>query len=62
MLEVAKKAIFLGFHHFNNNSKSNGAILTLSNIMKILLSFSAKKKVGAWFHNSKSVETIRVTV
>ena len=29
---------FLGSHNFNNTSKYNGAILTLSKIMKILMS------------------------
>ena len=52
----------LGTQHFNDISKSNGVILALSNIMKVLISLSEEVEVGGLFHNSKKGGPIRVTL
>ena len=43
-------------------SKSNGDILTLSNIMKNVISLVAEAEVGALFYNAKAGEPIIVTL
>ena len=53
---------FLGSQNFNNIIKSNGAIFTLSNIMKNATSSAVEEVVGELFHNSKASEPIIVTL
>ena len=54
--------LFLGTKLFNVTREYNGAILTLSKIMKNVISSTEVAEVGALFHNTKSGEPIRATL
>ena len=59
---IAGGHFFLGSQEFNNTNKSNGAFLTLSNIIKNHMSSATDAEFGAFFHNSKAGEAIRFTL